>query len=476
MKADFTRNPFHPEKHFARVLMQQGRVQMDADWNEQATILLHYMQSLAADLIGPFGGPAKHLGFEVSPFPTPPVVSGDFLLSPGHYYVNGILCENDPQPVPVTLVAGQKQQVVVGSWTVDRRQFAKGQLVELHAAKDASPPVLAHVTDTDQAASTITLDEDLSALKPAFLRRVTTYLTQADWPVAGPLTKGKYFVYLDVWERVITYVEDDSIREVALNGADTAARSKVVWQVKVGPSGMDPAASPHLSNRGFLKARSVKTTASGDPCIIAPNARYRGPENQLYRVEIHTGSLDAAGNSAKPTFKWSRENGAVVYPIVRSTGTNSFILESLGRDDRFGLAEGDWVEIQDDDSVLQNRAETLLAVQTIDRSSMSITLAGTASANTGKSPALHPLLRRWDYQFGDPSEGGLAKGSDNAALVVEDNQGWLDLENGVQIQFQTAGSRPGRGTVSYGRLLADSRARRHRRCRMADRTGCRCAG
>ena len=29
-----------------------------------------------------------------------------------------------------------------------------------------------------------------------------------------------------------------------------------------------------------------------DPCVIAPDARYRGVENQLYRVEIHQGGLD----------------------------------------------------------------------------------------------------------------------------------------------------------------------------------------
>ena len=39
--------------------------------------------------------------------------------------------------------------------------------------------------------------------------------------------------YLDVWERYITYVEDDRIREAALGGADTCIRSKVVWQVKL---------------------------------------------------------------------------------------------------------------------------------------------------------------------------------------------------------------------------------------------------
>jgi hypothetical protein len=33
MKGDFTRNTFVPSKSFSRVLMQQGRVQLDADWN-----------------------------------------------------------------------------------------------------------------------------------------------------------------------------------------------------------------------------------------------------------------------------------------------------------------------------------------------------------------------------------------------------------------------------------------------------------
>ena len=57
MKADLTRSTFDQHKQFTRVLMQQGRVQLDSDWNEQTAILLHYMQTLAADIIGPHGGP-----------------------------------------------------------------------------------------------------------------------------------------------------------------------------------------------------------------------------------------------------------------------------------------------------------------------------------------------------------------------------------------------------------------------------------
>jgi hypothetical protein len=34
MKADVTRSTFRSTKHFHSVVMQQGRVQVDADWNE----------------------------------------------------------------------------------------------------------------------------------------------------------------------------------------------------------------------------------------------------------------------------------------------------------------------------------------------------------------------------------------------------------------------------------------------------------
>ena len=57
MKGDFTRVTFDPIKHFSRVLMQQGRVTLDADSNEQSAILLHYLRNLAKDIIGPYGAP-----------------------------------------------------------------------------------------------------------------------------------------------------------------------------------------------------------------------------------------------------------------------------------------------------------------------------------------------------------------------------------------------------------------------------------
>ena len=61
--------------------------------------------------------------------------------------------------------------------------------------------------------------------------QVCTYTTQPDYPLPPSqlLDKaGDHLVYLDVWQRVIRYVEDPDIREVALGGPDTTVRTKLV--------------------------------------------------------------------------------------------------------------------------------------------------------------------------------------------------------------------------------------------------------
>jgi hypothetical protein len=79
MKGDFTRDTFDAARHFSRVLMQQGRIQIDADFNEQAAILLRYLRILVEDFIGPYGGPQDHCGFAIAK-----ASGGDLTIGPGH--------------------------------------------------------------------------------------------------------------------------------------------------------------------------------------------------------------------------------------------------------------------------------------------------------------------------------------------------------------------------------------------------------
>jgi len=491
MKADLTRDTFHPLKHYARVLAQQGRVQLDADMNEQAAILLRYLHILAADLIGPAGGPANNVGFGISMLtqtPKPP----DFQIGFGNYYVNGLLCQADFTPIAIfpTVAASADPAVFqVMNWSSD----FEAATVPYYEAFDADPgstlaPVPVQITNP-QSQTQITIQAlplgttPFPSFTTPMLRRLITYLHQPDFvfspktnppsppPLVPPSSTDTVFmqIYLDVWERAITYAEDDSIREVALLGPDTAARSKLVWQVKsTQPTATSEGSAVCMSPqqlwaqvqgqlqgqikppfqpqpRGWLQAKAKQSSASMNPCIINPNASYSGPENQLYRVEINRSGIAGAASGSSATFKWSRENGSVLYPISGGGGTATIVVESLGRDDRFGLVEGDLVEVQDDRSVLSNLPGNLLPVLSIDSTSMTVTLNGTTDPMLGSDETLHPLLRRWDQTSGDPAEGGLTLDTDNAAFVQEGI--WLTLEDGVQIRFQPADPVPSSASI-----------------------------
>ena len=65
MKADTTRSTFKQTKHYTGVLMQQGRVQLDADWNEQIDITGHRIETETVDVIGKCGAPMHDAGFHI---------------------------------------------------------------------------------------------------------------------------------------------------------------------------------------------------------------------------------------------------------------------------------------------------------------------------------------------------------------------------------------------------------------------------
>jgi Family of unknown function (DUF6519) len=454
MKADLTRDTFHPLKHYTRVLTQQGRVQLDADANEQAAILLRYLRELAADLIGPAGGPAGNLGFGIAPL-APSPSPADFRIGFGNYYVKGLLCQAGYIPIDIAPAESPANGVFqVRNWSADFEQKTIPPFELFDADINTTfAPVVVQIADADQASGQITiagLPAAAAALAKPTLRRVITYLHQPDYvfstaagAVSPPaLPTGFCQIYLDVWERLITYAEDDSIREVALGGPDTAARSKLVWQVKWmqtdggGADGRTCAVPPPAGSRGWLQAMAKQTSRSTNPCIIDPSAAYTGPENQLYRVEINRGGTAGTDPATSATFKWSRENGSVIFPVASGGGTPVVVVESLGRDDRFGIVEGSLVEVQDDRSVLLNLPGRLLPVQAIDGTTLKVTLGGTPDSTLGRDATLHPLLRRWDQAAGDPEEGGLTLANDNAALIQEGV--WLMLEDGVQVRFQPA--------------------------------------
>jgi hypothetical protein len=188
--------------------------------------------------------------------------------------------------------------------------------------------------------------------------------------------------------------------------------------------------------RGRLKAQAKLSEEDEDPCVTPPDSRYRGAENQLYRVEIHRGGTV----EEEATFKFSRENGSVIFPILKVVSdseaeTTTVYLEHLGRDERFSLKEGDWVEMMDDAITLHGVAENLMKVSYVDHVDRYVTLEGLPGEG-GLNPDYHPLLRRWDHSANKPNTtlGYPSLADDGALKLVEDD--WLLLEDGIQIYFE----------------------------------------
>ncbi|WP_328617046.1 DUF4815 domain-containing protein [Amycolatopsis sp. NBC_00355] len=104
MKGDFTRRTFRRADRYRGVLLQQGRVALDADWNEQHEIQRYHDELTARDAIGPHGAPVDTAGFRITDADgeEPRECSWDRLtVSQGRYYVQGVLCEND-LPLPLS--------------------------------------------------------------------------------------------------------------------------------------------------------------------------------------------------------------------------------------------------------------------------------------------------------------------------------------------------------------------------------------
>lgn len=362
MKGDFTRDTFDPKNRFSRVFMQQGRVTLDADFNEQVAILLHYLRTLARDLIGPYAGPIERGGFALKP------TTNGLSIGAGHYYVDGILIENE---------------------------------------------------------------EDC------------LYLEQRDYPLPDDAfvksikdkEQGEFWLYLDVWERLITPIEDDQIREKALGGADTCSRAKVVWQVKALPlnrrgetSTRDELCDGQLGDltslsSKWLAARLDPGQKSDDACVTAPDSRYRGPANQLYRVEIHHG-----GKASEASFKWSRDNGSVATAWLGTAGNDLQVRNARG------FSAGNWVELSDDIIELQGKAGTLVKLVKVEGGLLSLdSTAGVPEF----SKLINPKVRRWDQIQTEDIElvDGAVPVNETAPGVTPDKVVWIDLEDGIQVAF-----------------------------------------
>ena len=351
MKGDFSRSTFQSDRPYTGVRMQQGRVPVDADWNEQVDITDYQRRRAIADIIG-----------------------------------GCCIPESAPDSFRVS-VSGREVRVEGG------RAWVQGALAERADAQT----------------------------------------------LAAPAAPGRYVVYLEVFERHVTAIEDPDIREVALGGPDTATRTATVCRAGIAPIGENQTCA-HL--RGFVPpgqttgqlTASTGTQPPETPCVVPTSAGYARLENQLYRIEVQRSGT--AGGANPPTFKWSRDNGSVAAEWLALDG-NEIVIASPGRDSVLGFQENRWIELGHD--ALDLAGGTGPVVEVVGRRTDSqgrFRLQFDAHGQSVPDPSTlgHPKVRRWDHDAGsDPSSGAIP--------IVANTP--IAIEGGIEIRFSAGTYRAG---------------------------------
>jgi len=304
MTGDFSRWTGHNARarHYAAVLMQQGRLHTDADWNESVTLQADRAEAGLAAVIGAAGTPRGGGGFAIAPGP------GGFRIGAGRYFLGGAMVENP----------------------AETSHDDQGGDVPLPPLGDAVPGTADVIVYLEATRSLVTAREDARLADPALGGVDTAARVQAAWRVG--------------------------VEPVSLAAALRAAL------IEAARCGAVPDLPGWGAPTGRMRAGTLPagTLPPDSDCLIPPAAGYLSQENQLYRVQIVRG-----GTRAQARFVWSRENGAVEAVLARD-GDGAFVLQGAIDDAALGFVSGGWVEVYDAADTRLGRSGTLTRLTLTD--------------------------------------------------------------------------------------------------------------
>ena len=443
MKGDFSRLTFRRERHYSSVRLQQGRVQLDADWNEQVDIQAHRDRTAARDTVGPRGAPlGEPDGFRLSVGANGPRVGA------GRYYVDGVLCENEAD-------------------------------VDLTAQPDlpgAALPTQAgnYLAYLDVWQRHVTAVEDPAIREVALAGPDTATRTQTVWQVKlegitdAPACDG----FGDGWRPAVVPDADAAGRLrararppeegpddpcIVPPGAGYTRLENQLYRVEIHDGGEPYGArsgqgASTAIEEGSFSGNTVRVAGGGRPWRVDQWVElFRGGSNErgklaritaVERTEASTaltfGDDDLSDLPQTPdrlrrvaTFKFSRHNGST---LARLEGISEDLVtvSDPGRDPSLGFAEANRVELSDEGRTLRGEPGVMVEVSSVMGNDLEVVWPGApltmADFPTRPGVGTPPTARRWD------SDG---------AIPLQTGTEWVDLEDGVQVGFEAGVFRGG---------------------------------
>ncbi len=281
MPSDRARVTFDPTRKWRGLIAQQGRVSVEADWNEAAAIAEEYDRQLTLDFVGPIGTPL------------PPQLAA----STGNGY-------------SVAQLDGASGDLEIQAGVI----YVGGERLELEAPGGAGGIVW--------------------STQPEWLDNSTDLL----W-TSTSTENASELVYLLAYELEVSAVEDPALADAALGGPDTMQRRRIVQHfvregLQAAPTSTD-ASLAWIEALSLLEAGAAQGAFGGAPTIdqstmlVASPATlqvsfagsaaggYLGSENQLIRVMV-AGALSqppGQNQSTPPTVVWGFDDASFLYRV-----------------------------------------------------------------------------------------------------------------------------------------------------------------
>lgn len=264
MAGDRARVSYDPGRKWRGVIAQQGRVTVEADWNEAATITAERDRLVTLDAVGTVGTPDGGYGVAAASATDP--VPGDLTITPGTLYLGGERLDLD---APVTYSA--------------QPDWFDHSTDPLWVPKPWPP-----AGTVNELVYLLASEQEVSAVEDPAL---------ADVALGGPDTMQR--------QRILQHF----VRTPGGSGDCHDA-----WGTFVGSLGgqglqFDPA-SMMIQPAARLKVSFTSPASSPSPCQPVATGGYLGAENQMIRVMVT--SVDTKG---MPTIVWGFDDASFLYRV-----------------------------------------------------------------------------------------------------------------------------------------------------------------
>ena len=267
MTSDRARVTYDPSRRYHGVVAQQGRVSLEADWNEAQAIAGAELAARTLDVVGRTGSPDR--GYEITPVADGDTATGDLLIRAGTLYVGG-------------------QRVWAGR---DIRYADQPDWADHGGDPLWHDPAVPR--DAHELVYLLAREQEVGAVEDPVLRDVA---------LGGPDTTQR----LRVLPRVIRHPTTAKTWEEAW-GRLIEER----WRPR--GFGLDEASRALLAS-----ARLHVTAFSTDGTEAADHGGYLGPDNQLIRVQIARVDHDGV-----PVLAWGYDNASFLYRLSSSVASAS---------------------------------------------------------------------------------------------------------------------------------------------------------